>query len=308
MLRSILVPLDGSDFSERSLPLAGEVARATGAALHLAHVHVPHEPEHLIGSTSFQFEGIDFGEYEERQLRSEKDYLASVVKRFDGNGAEIDSAILEGGPVVDELAEYARQVDSDMIFITSHAYAGIKRTWLGSTMEGMLRRTGVPMLVVHPPREPFDSGPITRFRHILVPLDGSSLAERVLGPAADLAEATGARLTLLRVLNEPALLGPRIQPVMPDRLEAERTDAMDYLGGVADGLRADGLEVSVLARPGSSAPRTIAKVAETEGVDLIAMATHGYGGLRRTLVGSVADTLLHTVALPMLLLRPPFEA
>jgi nucleotide-binding universal stress UspA family protein len=307
MLRSILVPLDGSDFSERSLPLAGEVARATGAALHLAHVHVPHEPEHLIGNTSFQYEGIDFGEYEERQLRSEKEYLASVAKKLDGNGATIDSAVLEG-PVAEQLAEYARKVDSDMIFITSHAYAGIKRTWLGSTMEGMLRRTGVPMLVVHPPREPFDTGPISRLRHILVPLDGSSLAERVLGPAADLAEATGARLTLLRVLNEPALLGPRIQPIMPDRLEADRTDAMDYLEGVADGLRADGLEVSVLAHPGSSAPRTIAKVAEKEGVDLIAMVTHGYGGLRRTLVGSVADTLLHTVALPMLLLRPPFEA
>jgi nucleotide-binding universal stress UspA family protein len=308
MLRSILVPLDGSDFSERSLPLAGEVARASGAHLHLAHVHIPHEPEHLIGNTSFQYEGIDFSEYEERQLRREREYLANVEKKFDGDGTLVDSALLEGGSVVDELAEYARRVDTDIIFITSHAYAGLKRAWLGSTMEEVLRRTGSPILVVHPPREELDAEPVTRLRHFLVPLDGSPLAESVLGPAVDLARATGARMTLLRVLNEPVLLGPRIQPIMPDRLEPDRTLAVDYLERLAEDLRKEGLDVRVEAREGNSAARTIAEVAEDLEADLIALATHGYGGLRRTLAGSVADTLLHRVRLPMLLIRPPFLA
>lgn len=308
MLRSILVPLDGSEFSERSLPLAGEVARASGAAVHLAHVHVPHEPEHLIGSAGLPYESVDLAEYEERQLRREREYLASVEKKFDGNGTVVDSTLLEGDSIVDELASYARRVDTDMIFITSHAYAGLKRAWLGSTMEEVLRRTPAPILVIHPSREEIDAEPLTRLRHILVPLDGSPLAESVLAPAADLARATGARMTLLRVLNEPVLLGPTIQPIMPDVDNPDRMLALDYLERAAGYIRGEGLSVTVETRRGNSASRTISLAARDLEVDLIAMATHGRSGLRRTLAGSVADTLLHTVSLPLLLVRPPFLA
>lgn len=308
MLRSILVPLDGSEFSERSLPLAGEVARASGAAVHLAHVHVPKEPEHLIGTAGLPYESVDVAGYEQRQLRREREYLHSVERKFDGNGTVVDSTILEGESVVDELASYARRVDSDMIFLTSHAYAGLRRAWLGSTMEGVLRKTSAPILVIHPPREALDAEPLTSFRHILVPLDGSPLAESVLLPAADLARATGARVTLLSVLNEPVLLGPTIQPVTPDLGNADRDFAVDYLERVADDLRGEGLAVTVETRRGNSVSRTITVVARDLEADLIAMATHGRSGLRRTLAGSVADMVLHTIDVPLLLVRPPFLA
>lgn len=76
MLKSLLVPLDGSEFSERALPLACRLARTTGAALHLAHVHEAHVPDHFLSNTQFHYEGLDLDEYDERHRREENEYLS----------------------------------------------------------------------------------------------------------------------------------------------------------------------------------------------------------------------------------------
>lgn len=308
MLRSILVPLDGSSFGERSLPLASRIAKASGASLHLAHVHVPHEPEHLLSNTSFHWEGVDVGEYDDRQRRREEEYLADLEERLQGNGASVDRTVLEGELVAEELVAYASRVETDMIFITSHAYSGVKRARWGSIADGMLHRTGVPMVVVHPARGESTPEPVTDIEHILVPLDGSALAEAVLGPATDLAKATGARLTLARILPPANVLGPRVLPIVADREEDVVAHAQEYLEGVAARLSRDGLDVEVHASVGSTPARAIADVAEDRGADLIALATHGYGGLKRTVLGSVADKLLRSSRLPLLLMRPLAEA
>ena len=78
MFQSLLVPLDGSKFSERTLPLAHGLAKATGACLHLAHVHVTHAPDHFLSNTQFQYEGLDLEEYESQYREQEKNYLSQV--------------------------------------------------------------------------------------------------------------------------------------------------------------------------------------------------------------------------------------
>ena len=82
MLQSLLVPLDGSEFSERTLPLAHGLAKATGASLHLAHVHVSHTPDHFLSNTQFHFEGLDLAEYETRHREEEKAYLGAMEDRL----------------------------------------------------------------------------------------------------------------------------------------------------------------------------------------------------------------------------------
>jgi nucleotide-binding universal stress UspA family protein len=307
MLRSLLVPLDGSKFSEDILPFAGEIARATGASLHLAHVHVPYEPEHLLGNTQFQYEGVNFREYDDAYREQEEKYLTDLASRLAGDGAPSDAKVLNDGEIAEELAEYADEVHSDMIFLTTHGYSGVNRLWLGSVTDEIVRHTNVPLFVVHPHGEerPVKGRPIG---HILVPLDGSELAECAIGPAADLAKAENARITLTRVVRSgesrswPVLAELRERPVPPI------DSALQYLQGVAEELSRDGLDVHVHVERGNQPAAAIVRSAEYLDADVIAMATHGYGGVKRTVLGSVADKILRSSTLPMLITRPPIAA
>ncbi len=307
MLRSLLVPLDGSTFSEHSLPLASRVARASGASLHLAHVHVPYEPEQLLANTQFQFEGVNIAEYDDRHREEERDYLAGLAKHFVDEGLQADATLLDGRPVVDELSHYADEVDTDMIVMTSHGYSGVSRLWLGSVADQMIRHTELPLLLVHPRSGHVAEGPLS-MEHILVPLDGSRLAESVLGPATDLARATGARVTLVSVVRTPAPYGPGILGLGGGDLDEQIRSMGAYLETIAAGLRPDGLDVATHVSHGKAPAAVIANVAEDLGADVVAMATHGHGGLTRTVLGSVTDKLLRSTALPVLVMRPHLRA
>jgi len=304
MLHSLLVPLDGSEFSERSLPLARRLAGATGASMHLAHVHVPYEPDHLLSNTQFHFEGLDLAEYDERHRENELRYLSGVVDRLEEDGPRVDSKLLEGPVVSGELAGYADEVEADMIFMTTHGQSGMSRLWMGSVTDAMIRKTAIPLFVIHPDHPGGVPADVTSVDHIMVPLDGSPLAEEILRPAKDISRATGARVTLVHIVATQAALGPRLFPLVPETLEPAMGHAEDYLERVASRLRDDGFDVSVHVAHADSPAVALADISTEIGADLIAIATHGYGGLRRTLVGSVADKILKTSPLPLLIMRP----
>jgi nucleotide-binding universal stress UspA family protein len=302
MLNSLMVPLDGSKFSEGSLPLATEVARATGARLHLAHIHVPYEPDSLLGSTSFQFEGVNMAEYDSHHREEEVEYMATLVRRLSAELEGVDARVIEGSRVVAGIAAHATEVGADMVFIASHGDPGVSHFWLGSVADELIRRTTVPLLVTGPRDGARAAFPT--IRHILVPLDGSELAESVLAPAVELARATGARMTLVRVVPLVTVLGPRVLPLVQHELEPELARAKTYLDDVAAELRDEGLDVATRAAFGQAPPLTIAQMADASDADVIALATHGYGGLKRTLFGSVANRLLRATSRPVLIVRP----
>lgn len=300
-----MVPLDGSEFSERTLPLAGRLAAATGAALHLAHVHVSHPPDQLLSNTQFHFEGLDMEEYDARHRSEELDYLARLGSSV-GNGTHVDTTLLEGN-IAEEIASYAAAVDADMVLITTHGHTGVSRMWLGSVADALVRMTTLPLLVIHPAHGGHVPGDVTSFGHILVPLDGSTLSATILEPAAEVARAAGARITLAHVVSSSAVLGTRIFPLLPDDVAPAIEKAHAYLEGVAVELREEGLEVAVHVEEHDAPGRAIAGIAEKLDADLIALATHGYGGLKRALLGSVADKVLRSSPLPLLVQRPRSE-
>lgn len=303
MLQSLLVPLDGSAFSERSLPLACGLARASGARLHLALVHVPHPPDQLLSNTQFQFEGVDMDDYDARHREEEQAYLAEVVGRIANGHTRVDSAILEG-EVADELAAYALKVASDVILITTHGHTGLSRMWLGSVADTLVRHTTLPLLAIHPSESGDAPTDLSTIEHILVALDGSEMGEKVLPVAADIARATGADLTLLHVVASTATMGPRLFSIMPDDVVTAMEMADAYLEDVKDRLSAQGLEVQAQVAEHEVPSHAITEISGRIGANLIAMATHGYGGLRRALLGSVADKVLRSSPLPVLLVRP----
>jgi nucleotide-binding universal stress UspA family protein len=130
----------------------------------------------------------------------------------------------------------------------------------------------------------------------------------VLDPAADLAEATGARITLVHVVPMPEIPGWPVMSTLRERPVPELDGAVEYLEGIADELRGRGIHVDTRAMRGAHPAIAIAEAANDLEADVIALATHGYGGLKRTLLGSVADKLLRSSTLPLLVMRPPVAA
>lgn len=141
------------------------------------------------------------------------------------------------------------------------------------------------------------------YRRILVPLDGSKVAEGVLPHARALAFAEGAELVLLRVAANPVLEFTFSDPsVAQSVLEDLETQSKKYMAGIEESLKQDGFLVSTLIREGAVAD-SILRTAEEIGADVIAMSTHGRTGAARWLLGSVADRVVRNSSIPVLLIR-----
>lgn len=146
------------------------------------------------------------------------------------------------------------------------------------------------------------------YQRVLVPLDGSQLAESIL-PFAEKVAGPEAELVLLRVV-EPLSAGEVMASagvVTPDALLARELDAKHYLAGVELRLKSQGLRVERRLQVGHAAEEILA-VARAARVDLIAMTTHGRSGLGRLLFGSVAEAVLRASPVPVLMVRMTAQA
>jgi nucleotide-binding universal stress UspA family protein len=154
------------------------------------------------------------------------------------------------------------------------------------------------------------------YTRILVPLDGSELAEKALPQAEGLAKAYGATIHLLHAVSRlPILEATRAggfetaqtvelsMDVARRQVEAQQTKGQMYLEQVAEGLRGKGIQVETALREGAADEQIIA-YAKEHGVDLIVMSTHGYGGLRRFFLGSVTDRVVRSGEVPVLVVNP----
>jgi nucleotide-binding universal stress UspA family protein len=310
MYQSILVPLDSSTFGEHALPVAASIARRAGAALTLAHVHEP--------ATALYGEGALLlgDELEARVRQSKRAYLDQVLTRM-GRAAPqaVTSLVLEGG-VVEAIREEVANSKADLVVMTTHGRGPLGRFWLGSVADKLLRQLPVPLLLVHPGESAPDLTAEPSFGHILVPLDGSDLAEHMLTPATTLGGLMGAHYTLLRVIKPvhpslPYTEGLSIAEMAEEiieqiqRLQRELwEEAERYLTGVAERLRARALRVQTRVAVEDHTASAILHEATRCGADLIALETHGRGGLSRLFLGSVADKVLRGSTLPLLLQRP----
>ena len=172
----------------------------------------------------------------------------------------------------------------------------------------MIGNVEVPVLLVRPGEQGAPVSPQQGKGQIIVPLDGSPLAEEVLEPAAELAKALDAELTLLQVV-QPAMLGEGLMLPVPsaydqDLTERSRDQAQDYVRSAAERLRGRGLRASGVAVIGWNTATTILSLARPEHTSLIAVATHGRSGFRRLVLGSVADKLIRGADVPVLVYHP----
>ena len=150
------------------------------------------------------------------------------------------------------------------------------------------------------------------FNKILVCLDGSETAEKIIPVVVSQASAPGTEINLLRVVAIPGgmtidIPGSPSVPLrpasMPEQLEKEESSARAYLKKTAETIKARGVKVSIETVLGSPGP-TIVSYARENGFELIAIASHGHSGLRNVLLGSTAEYVVRESGLPILMLRP----
>lgn len=301
MLRSILVPLDGSAWSEQALPAAQMIAQNCSAQLYLALVHVP-----FVGAT---VEGLQFINPEVDQAARTNDalYLAAVQRQLEGDGCFTQVKVCDGA-VAPALADFATEVHADLVVMTTHGRGGLARMWLGSVADELVRCISTPVLLIRPQPPVDDTMAVPTFRHILVPLDGSPAAERVLPSVLALSKLSHARLTLLHVVDAlvPASAPFTSRPIQIeyDVIRQRQHIAEQYVHTVKDRLQEEGVEVHTCIVTNDQPASTILETAQVYHADLIAMTTHGFGGLQRLLLGSIADKVLRGTTLPVLMYRP----
>ena len=290
--RSLLVPLDGSPFAEQALPVAIEIAQAAQADIRLVLVHrsFPRRTKARLAA-----------------LKTERDYLQQVAARAQEITGTRLLAVTLTGQVVAALRDHIDRAGVDLVVMTTHGRGLLERAWLGSVADALLRTADVPILLLRPAE---NAPSIARLEvtRLLVPLDGSSLSERIIPPAVAMARLLGAEVSLVQLVTPVEL--PNDFPPAVTEFDAHLTElaehqAKDYLDSLADSIRSDGLMVTTASAVTRGAAAGILDLARDPAIGMIALATHGRGGLRRAFLGSVADKIIRGSDRPVLVYRPP---
>jgi nucleotide-binding universal stress UspA family protein len=309
MIRSILVPLDGSAFGEHALPMALSIARRAGATLHVVHVHEMIPPATVAGVAVM--DAIDLHLRQDEQV-----YLADVARRIaDGRPVALTTALLEG-EVVPAIKQYAAKNGIDLIVLSTHGRGAIGRFWLGSVADELVGETDQPVLLIRPGEGKADLKTEVDLKTILIPSDGTLRSEEVLGPTLDLARLFHSNLDVVRVIKPVLRPGYMAEGATFTGLShaldevgtlqaAQRERAQVYLDEVANELAEEGFPVQTQVVIDEEPAAGIEQEAQARHADLIAMETHARRGLARLFRGSVADKVVRDGVAPVLLHHRP---
>jgi nucleotide-binding universal stress UspA family protein len=294
-MKTIVVPLDGSPLAEGALPYAAALARAAGARLLLARavLAVPRPGQDPAAARAAAREAAGTA-------------LEAAAAGLRAGGLVAEGRVLYG-EAASAVLELARAAGADLIVMSTHGRGGAGRWLFGSVADAVLRRATQPVLLV--PSGAAGGWAAGRPLRVLVPLDRSAFAEEALGPAAALARVLGGELHLFYVAVPPPTafaVPPGAYPNDPRMFfapESELAEAGRYLDDVAAKLGERGMSAARSAAIGDAAT-TIADTARRLACGMIAMATHGRGGLDRLVLGSVATGVVQHARVPVLLLRP----
>jgi nucleotide-binding universal stress UspA family protein len=303
MLRTILIPLDGTGFGETALPLAAAIAKAASGSIHLALAHRSATPVVPMMEPAPLPMGLD-----DEMRGREQAYLDGRVEALSGKGSPAATGALLDGPAGAAVVAEGSRIGADLIVMAAHGRGALGRLWLGSVTDYVIRHAEVPVLVVRPAEGGSPAPEPPPMRRFLVPLDLSPDSEQVLETVAELAVLFQSSVTLLHVVEpffdlvDPAAPYPLAvdQRLTQGRLE----EANRRLARASEMLRDAGTVVETQIVESASAAGGILEALERNDADVVAMTTHGAGGLRRMLLGSVADKVIRGSRKPTLVKRP----
>jgi nucleotide-binding universal stress UspA family protein len=286
-LRKILVGVDFSPESDAAVKQALNIARHAGAEIVLLHVGViPEDPSGVPDSMANT--AAAYNKVVKDQLAEDRNQLDLLRERIDGQGCQVSHMVVDGFADT-ALVDAAQEIGADLIAVGTHGRTGIKRFLLGSVAERVVRLAHCSVLVARPTTEA--QGGYTR---ILVPTDFSPTAERALAAALTTA-APGATIDLLHCWQLPPLAGVYYAPVkavddvydgvrksITESVEAASKELLDKHKGAGVTLNFHAVE--------ESAAHGIQQWLETHSYELVVTGSHGRRGVRRFLLGSVAES------------------
>jgi nucleotide-binding universal stress UspA family protein len=287
--QKILCPTDFSAGSQHAMRVAVRLAEDAGAELVLAHVwHIPasvYPAEYPLPPQLLQ-----------RMSDDARRGLDDAVREASALGApRVSSRLLTGVPwhvIVDELDDAA----FDLAVIGTHGRTGLARFLLGSVAEKVVRHAPCSALVARPDGEP------KPFTHVLCPVDFSDSSRHALELAAELVRPGGAGITLLHVVEAPVSYTGELPD--PEFLRELDTRSAEQLGQWASELRSKfSVPVTIRSRIGWAGAGTLAVIDDAPSVDLVVMGSHGRTGLKRVLLGSVAEKVIRHARCPVLVAR-----
>ncbi len=321
MFKRILVPLDGSALAEQALPTAARLARASGSCVILLRVVSP-PVEYSNGAAYMIYTPTNvLEEVIEADQADARRYLEGIAAShvLEGIHTQLEVHTGRAAPMIFAMTD-AQHID--VIVLSSHGRTSFKRWFLGSVAQKVIRHSSVPVLLLRK-REgstaalyPYIERPL----RVLVPLDGSMIAKAALVPAINMIAALAApgqgAIHLVRVVKLDTLPGEVLDSETKERiLHKAKTYLQSVAGHLHEGLAAQ-LKVAVTWSVvlGGDAAISILRVAENGedaegagvfgGCDVIALSTHGRGGLQRWAMGSVTERVLSGTRLPVLIVEP----
>ena len=300
MYKTIVVPTDCSGFDREAIRVALRIGEKSEAKLRLVRVL----------TTGAYFGAGDVDEFRAAATTVKRERDAALTELYAlaaecRRAADVDVTVaLETGPVADALEGYVKRNNADLIVISSHGRGGLSRLSLGSVTDSLIRRTTIPVLVVKPAASYLNPQVRAGFKRIVVPLDGSPLAEQVLEPVRALAVLEDSEIVLLTVIKRTGLPQTDETSYKAPWWEKDISEAKAYLARVAQSMRASQLSVLTDVVIGDDIADEIAAYAGREKADLVAIATHGRGGVSRVLRGSVADALTRAARNCVLVFHP----
>ena len=301
MLEHILVPLDSSKLSEQILPFIGHIVKSVHSRITLLHV-VDTEAMPRIPENTHQ-------ELAEKLLKSERDlahrYLRTILDRIGGDAEAVSCEVIPGSPA-EAIVSYAHSQGIGLIAMTTHGRSGLNRWFMGSVADKVLHAATVPLLLFRP--QNVTAPPAPQIQTVLLPLDGSPLAESAMPMAEFLARALALKVLVARAVptyafpfSDPYTFGDPVYSA--ELMEFATKDAADYLDKTVNCLRLKGLKAErCLLLQGDTAGQIIDLAGRTTNV-LVVMTTHGRSGLGRWVLGSVADRVVRGSGCPVLLVR-----
>lgn len=293
----ILFPTDFSESSRQALPHAVALAETHDAELHLLHASVLHASDPANPSHHFP-------EVESLSAQLEERADARMRKIVEEHAPEPLTVVREqrrGISAPPVILEYVEEEDVDLVVMGTHGRRGLRHLMLGSVTEEVVRRAPCPVLTAREQEEP---GAVEGFERILAPVDFSGHSETALQHAVGLAREVGADVQILHVIEEityPDFYYPA--PATGEQMAAEiRQRVSERLQEALDRIEEVGVRASVHVVEGRPAPG-IADFAEESGSDLVVVGTHGLTGVKRALLGSVAEGVIRRSVPPVLTVK-----
>jgi len=288
MFSRISLPLDGSRLAEQILPFARFFA---------VPLNLPVDLFTVIESAS------DHPSWSPAQARA---YLEGVREKYFSSVISTNFHVETGEAATVIIERYCNDPHC-LIAMATHGMSGLRRWLMGSVTSKVVQHAANPLLVIRPTEKADPVIPVS-LKTIILPLDGSGLAEKVLPSVVALARPLKLEVQLVRAYTPAAeayiITDGVIAQSTAQFNESLKAEVETYLDGKVQALRAEGLEnVTATAVLGDAASEIIDFARRTDN-NLVAMSTHGRAGVGRWLVGSIAEKVVQHSQDPVLLFRP----